>query len=1092
MKTHKLLIANRGEIAIRIAQAAFEQNIVSVAVYSKDDAQSLHTRKCDQALPLAGVGPSAYLDSAQIIAIAQQTNCTMIHAGYGFLSENGRFAQACLDAGLIFVGPTPQTLDLFGDKATARTFAQSANVPLIEGLNNPTIEEAEAFFTSLPNGSAIVVKAVAGGGGRGMRIVADVEALAEAWQVCQNEANLAFGNGALYVERYLPIARHVEIQIVGDGTGTVVPLGERECSLQRRHQKVVEIAPAPTMSAELRARLVETAVSLAKRASYKNLGTFEFLVEGNALTADANFYFIEANPRLQVEHTVTEEAFGLDLVQMQLHIANGRLLTDLNLDPHKPPQPSKMALQLRLNMETMTESGEVLPSVGQLRHFQLPSGVGVRVDTFGYAGYTPSPRFDSLLAKLICTVNEQAFEALRRKSARALAECRIDGVATNVPFLQALLQLEAVQAGQLHTRLIEQQLSALIKQQPQKALFVEGKTAVSAPTHQQTPAGLTAVYAPMPGSIVHLDGVAGETVVQGQTLAVIEAMKMEAVLSAPQAGVIERVLAQVGDILSADQPLFFMAVSDQEETAVVESEIINLDAIRPDLQELFDRRAFLLDENRPEAVAKRHGRGQRTARENVADLCDDGTFLEIGSVVVAAQRSRRPLDELIKRTPADGLICGYGAVNGAHFSAEAAQCLVMAYDYSVLAGTQGVLNHKKMDRMLTLAGEGKRPLIIFAEGGGGRPGDVDYMGVAQLDVMTFTNYASLSGKIPLISIVSGYCFAGNAALAGCADVIIATENCSIGMGGPAMIEGGGLGQFHPKEVGPASFQSTNGVIDVLVKDEAEAVAVAKKYVSYFQGTRSDWTCADQRLLRRLIPENRRRMYDVRQVIETVADVDSVLELRPFFGTGIITALIRIEGQPLGLIANNPSHLGGAIDSDGADKMARFMQLCEAFGLPIVSLVDTPGIMVGPEAEQTGTVRHAARLFITGASLTVPFFAIVLRKGYGLGAQAMCAGSFHVPFFTLAWPTGEFGAMGLEGAVRLGFRKELEAERDEAARQALFEKMVAHVYKEGKAINTASFMELDEVIDPLETRQRIVAGLRTAKRGGGKRPFIDSW
>jgi len=519
--------------------------------------------------------------------------------------------------------------------------------------------------------------------------------------------------------------------------------------------------------------------------------------------------------------------------------------------------------------------------------------------------------------------------------------------------------------------------------------------------------------------------------------------------------------------------------------------------IRPELAELRERLAFGLDEQRPEAVARRRRKMQRTARENIADLCDRDSFIEYGALAIAAQRQRRPVADLIAKTPADGLITGIGTVNAARFGEEKARCLVLAYDYTVLAGTQGYFNHKKMDRVLKLAHEQSLPLVLFAEGGGGRPGDVDAAGViaAGLDLSTFGLFGGLSGKVPMVGIVSGYCFAGNAALLGCCDVIIATRNANIGMGGPVMIEGGGLGSFGPEEIGPAEVQSKNGVVDIVVADEAEAVAVARQYLSYFQGTEKTWEAADQERLRDLVPENRRRVYDVRELIKTLADSDSFLELRPDFGPGMITGLVRIEGRPFGLIANNCRYMGGAIEAEGADKAARLMQLCEAHGLPIISLVDTPGFMVGPEIEQRAQVRHVCRMFVVGSHLTVPYFSLVTRRGYGLGAMAMARGGFHESFFTAAWPTGEFGAMGLEGAVRAGFKKELDAVEDPEEREALFNRLVDRMYEQGKAVNMASYLEIDAVIDPAETRRWVLRGLKSAvsrSPAGGQQRYIDCW
>ncbi|MEM8908107.1 MAG: carboxyl transferase domain-containing protein [Bacteroidota bacterium] len=517
--------------------------------------------------------------------------------------------------------------------------------------------------------------------------------------------------------------------------------------------------------------------------------------------------------------------------------------------------------------------------------------------------------------------------------------------------------------------------------------------------------------------------------------------------------------------------------------------------LRKDLTDFQQRQSFLRDEQRPEAVAKRHQKGLRTARENIADLCDPNSFTEWGSLIVAAQRKRKSEAELMAQTPADGLIAGMGSVNGQWFDEANSQCLVLSYDYTVLAGTQGAFNHKKTDRMLELAAQLQKPLFFFVEGGGGRPGDVDFDLITSggLDLSTFAAYARLSGKLPRIAIVGGYCFAGNAALAGCSDVIIATHNACLGMGGPAMIAGGGLGQFHPREIGPAKEQYANGVVDILVEDEAAAVASAKQYASYFQGRLSQWTCADQHLLRDLVPENRRFAYNARKVIRVLADDDSVLELRGGFAPNMLTALIRIEGVPMGLMANNTRYLGGAIDSHAADKASRFMQLCNAFGLPILSLCDVPGFLVGPECEKTGMVRHASRMFLAGAHLQVPILTVVLRKAYGLGVMAMAGGSLHESLCTVSWPSGEFGGMGLEGAVQLGYKKELEAESDPEKRQALYQRLVDALYHRGKAINAAAFLEFDEVIDPKDTRPWISQLLQSYPQpiAKGQGP-VDSW
>ncbi len=1120
MRETKLFVANRGEIALRIERAAAQLGLPSVTVYAEDDAASLHVRGADEAVALRGSGARAYLDTEQILEAAVAAGCGVLHPGYGFLSENAEFARQCEAAGVRFAGPEPATLELLGDKVRARAQARRCDVPVLAGTDDT--DTAGAFLASLPAGAAVMVKAVGGGGGRGMRVARDAAELEAAVERCRSEAGAAFGNDAVYLEEYLPQAKHIEVQIVGDGEA-VVHLGERECSVQRSHQKLVELAPSPGLDPGLREALCEAALRLAAAVGYRSLGTFEFLVDC-APGREGRFAFIEANPRLQVEHTVTEAVSGVDLVRAQLEIAAGRTLGELGLAT--PPPVRGHAIQMRVNMERMQPDGSARPSGGTLSAFAPPAGPGVRCDTFGYAGYTTSPHYDSLLAKVICHAPTPRFEDAVALAYRALCEFQIEGVDTNLPFLQGLLCHPDFAANAITTAFVAEHGAALLEGEHPRlypaaaaaaetpapgglagaqidsddplAVLAHGKTG-RAGAETPPPAlaeGTRATAAPMQGTIVSLQVDEGDEVYEGQPLLVMESMKMEHVIGAACSGVVERVAVEPGDAIFEGHVL---VVIDEREVAARDTgdrEEVDLDRIRPDLAEVVERHAVGLDPARPDAVARRRRTGQRTARENVDDLCDPGSFIEYGPMVIAAQRRRRSVDDLIERTPADGLVSGIGRVNGAYFGEERSRCIVMSYDYTVLAGTQGMQNHRKKDRMFELAEQWELPVVFLTEGGGGRPGDTDGLSLIGLDVWAFNFLAKLSGLVPLVAINSGYCFAGNAAVLGCCDVVIATANSNIGMGGPAMIEGGGLGVFRPEEVGPMEVQVPNGVVDIAVADEEEGVAVAKQYLSYFQGPIDDWECADQRRLRSVIPENRLRVYDVREVIDLLADTGSVLELRRHFGLGMVTALARIEGRPIGIVANNPTHLAGAIDSDGSDKAARFMQLCDAFDIPLLFLCDTPGMMVGPEVERTALVRHCCRLFVTGANLSVPFFTIVLRKSYGLGAQGMAGGSFKAPLFTVSWPTGEFGGMGLEGAVKLGYRKELEALDDPAERKALYDKMVAKMYEQGKAVNTATAFELDDVIDPMESRHWILTALRSVPppkpRAGKKRPNIDTW
>jgi len=606
------------------------------------------------------------------------------------------------------------------------------------------------------------------------------------------------------------------------------------------------------------------------------------------------------------------------------------------------------------------------------------------------------------------------------------------------------------------------------------------------------------VESPMQGTAVAVSVKAGDTVRVGQTVVLLESMKMLHDVKMTESGVVREVLVIEGETVLAGQRLLVVDRVEVSAGVDVTEAVVDIAHVRADLAEVLARHDVGFDAARPDAVQRRRSVGRRTARENVADLVDDASFVEYGPVVIAAQRRRRSIDDLIARTPADGMIGGIGTVNGRDFTGHAAQVVAMSYDYTVLAGTQGQQNHRKKDRLFELAEQLRLPVVFFTEGGGGRPGDTDGVGVSGLDCLAFLWFAQLSGSVPLVGVNAGYCFAGNAAILGCCDVVIATEDSNIGMGGPAMIEGGGLGTFEPKQIGPIEVQRANGVVDIVVRDEAEAVQVAKQYLSYFQGPLATWEHADQRLLRHVIPEDRKRGYDVRAVLDALFDTGSVLELRRDFGLGMITALARIEGIAVGVIGNNPNHLAGAIDSDGADKAARFMQLCDAFDIPIISLCDTPGMMVGPEVEATALVRHCSRLFVTGANITVPYITVVTRKAYGLGAQAMMGGSTKAPLATLAWPSGEFGGMGLEGAVRLGYRNELEAITDPVEREAMFQQMVDRMYQHGKALNAASHFEIDDVIDPADTRRWLATLLRstapvpTWSARPKKRANIDTW
>jgi|TARA_B110001469_G_scaffold23426_1_gene24154 acetyl/propionyl-CoA carboxylase alpha subunit/acetyl-CoA carboxylase carboxyltransferase component len=1124
MKFTGILIANRGEISIRIARAAADIGIRSVAVYSSDDQESLHTKIANEAVLIPGLGASAYLDINQIIQAAQDANCDAIHPGYGFLSERVELAASCAAVGITFIGPTEEHLTLFGDKGAARRAAIDAGVPVLKGTDHPVeIDELTEFFDAVEG--SIIIKAVAGGGGRGTRVVHKKADLKEAFARCQSEAEAAFGLRDVYVEEFLARARHIEVQIIGDSMGNITHLGERECSVQRRNQKVVEIAPAPNLPVSLRDKIIRAAVNFAHQQNYLSLGTFEFLVDDSV--SDDQFVFIEANARLQVEHTVTEEVTGVDLVRSQIQLAMGSSLIDLGLDSNSPVTMSGFAIQARVNLETINGDGTVMPGAGQITIYEAPNGPGVRTDGFGYVGYTTSTAFDSLLAKVIVHEKSSYFKDVASKMIRAISEFHLEGVRNNISFIKNIISHPDFIHGNIHTRWVEENIAELTAPWDGPDLFVAATETdqqkdgfagarvdtndplalfsyqLATPTKQsnepigiETLDGLKAVSSPIQGTIIAIQCGVGEQVRYGETVVIVEAMKMEHVITATCDGVIRQVTMELGSVVREGHPILLVEEGEVAEIEAVQEQQLDLNHIRPDLQENFDRHAYTLDENRQEAVDKRRARGGRMPRENIVELMDEGSFKEYWPLVVARQHQRHDMDTLRKKTPTDGLIAGTGTINADLFSEEDSSAMVVHYDYTVLAGTQGGRGHYKQDRMFELALRFNLPLVLFSEGGGGRPGEDNLGPWVSFDTHTFTQFSKLSGAVPLIGVNHGRCFAGNTVLLACCDVIIATKDSTIGMGGPAMIEGGGLGIYTPEEVGPMSFQVPNGVVDIVVEDEKEAVVIAKKYLSYFQGAIDSWEAPEQINLRHVIPENRLRLYDMRDIISTIADIGSVLEIREKFGVGIITAFIRVEGKPMGVLANNPHHLAGAVDSDGADKGARFMKLCDAFDIPILSLMDCPGLMVGPEVEMTALVRHSARMFNTGANITTPLFGVVVRKAYGLGIQAMCGGSSLVGLMTVAWPTAEFAAMNIEGSVKLGYRNELMAIEDPDERNRVFNEKVDEQYELAKAVNAAVGGGLDDVIDPAETRSWIAEGLKrlppTPPRTTKKHAYIDTW
>ncbi|MDO7843127.1 acetyl-CoA carboxylase family protein [Sphingomonas immobilis] len=1067
----KVLIANRGEIAIRIARACADLEIATVAIFSTDDAGSLHVRRADEAAALPGIGAAAYLDIDAVIAAAVASGCDAVHPGYGFLSENPAFASRCGEAGLTFVGPEPETLALFGDKAAARALAARCGLPLASGSDGGIdLAEAHAFFAGL-GGRAAIIKAVSGGGGRGMRVVREADALEDAFTRCASEAKAAFGSDALYIEEYIERARHIEIQVVGDATGTIAHLHDRECSAQRRHQKLVEIAPSPWLEPAIREQLSAGAITLAAAATYRSVGTVEFLVETDvAGAATGRWLFMEMNPRLQVEHTVTEEVTGVDLVQAQLRIAAGETLDAIGITAASGRAPAGFAIQLRINMETFAADGATYPSGGVLRAFDPPSGGGVRVESFGYQGYETVASFDSLLAKLVVHAPGRFADTVRR-AYRALCEFRVEGVETNIPLLQNILLHPDFAAGRVDTRFIEREAAVLAAPHAHPALHAPagGGATVAAERDEEAISvpDAVAVRSPMQGQLVVMDVGEGDVVSAGQRLAVVEAMKMEHAVFADVTGTVVAAPGRVGQPVRRGAILVEVAEGDVEGAGMVGVDTSAEHEMLEVLGGIETIRAGLADEARPIAVAKARKRDAYTARERIAMLCDTGSFTEVGGLVRV-----EGLDESAR---GDSIITGTATIEGR-------PVVVISQDFSLLGGSMGHLGTEKLERAIRLALNQGLPFVMLLDGGGHRIQDGQNSRAYARGGYMFHNFARLSGYVPVVAAVLGFGFAANTNFCGMADfVVMVRDKATMGLAGPALVKAGTGEEIDALALGGAAMQvDGQGLADLGVANEDDAFAAMRDYLSYLPtnaqhpAPRRDADPADDaadraEALLGAVPVNTRRTYDVRPVIAAVADRDSVFELKPTFATNMVTAFARIAGRPVGFIANQAASKGGMIDSPACEKAAHFIALCDAFALPLVFLMDVPGFFIGSDAEKTNLGRRSAKVLFELGHATVPRISVILRKGYGLGFVAMAGGRSFEADACLAWPTAEICAMSVEGSVDVAYRKDYESAPDPAARR---QEIIDSIRAKIGPIQAAEGFGVDDLIDPRTTRARL--------------------
>ncbi len=1061
----RVLIANRGEVAIRIARACAELGLEAVAVYAEDDRAALHVVKADRAVALPGRGVSAYLDAAALVAAAREAGCDAVHPGYGFLSENAAFARACIDAGLTFVGPAPQALELFGDKVRALALAASCDVPIAAGSAGAvTLDDGRDFLDRLGPGGAVMIKAVAGGGGRGMRVVRDAAQLDEAWRRCASEARAAFGLGDLYVEELIGRARHIEIQVAGDGSGAVVHLHDRECSTQRRHQKLIEMAPSPWLEDGLRSRLTAAAVRLVAQAAYRGVGTVEFLVEiDEAGAATGRFVFIEMNPRLQVEHTVTEEVTGVDLVALQLRLAAGCSLAELGLTQAPPLRGS--AVQLRINMD----------GGGTLQAFEPPSGAGIRVETLGYRGHAVNTGYDPLLAKLVVHVPSPRIADLLARAYRALCEFHVAGVETNIGLLQNLLRHPDFATGRVDTGFVERQAAALAVASNHPALYRPAEAPAPAEVDDEEPAlpdGALALRAPMQGRLIAIERAEGDIVRAGETIAVVEAMKMEHAIAAPADGLLGPILRQTGDsmrggtVLAHLFPAAGIAGTTTPGPAVDDADPHPMEAVER-------RRAALQDDARPEAVARQRRRNALTARERIALLCDTGSFREFGGLV--------RVEGLDREAPADGLIAGTALIGGR-------PAAVVAQDFSVFGGSAGHLGSTKFDRAVALALAHGMPLAMLLDGGGHRIQDGQNSRSYAHGAPVFHDLARLSGWVPVACAMLGAGFAANTNYAGLADFVVMVRGKStMGLAGPALVKAGTGEVIDTQSLGGAEAQvDRHGLADMGVASEEDAIAAVRRFLSYLPvNARAAPALAPvppqddagrAEALLGLVPANTRRSYDVISVISHIADDASLFEVKPTFAPNIVTALARLDGRPVGFVANQAAALGGMLDSPACEKAARFVAQCDAFGLPLIYLIDVPGFSIGSAAERTALGRRSAKLLFELGHATVPRVSVVLRKGYGLGYVAMAGGRSFDADASFAWPTAEICAMSVEGSVDVAYRQDYERAADPAARR---QALISGIRDRIGPLQAAEGFGIDDVIDPRTTRARLIEVLARA-------------
>lgn len=1097
----RVLIANRGEIAVRIARAAAELGIETVAVHSAADAGSLHTRITDLAVELAGGPVEAYLDVGALIDAAVTTNCDAIHPGYGFLSERADFAAACSGAGLIFVGPSASTLGIFGDKAAARALADRVGIPTVPGSDGVVASASEATSVAEAIGFPVMLKAAAGGGGRGMRRVDRSGAIESAFEAAAREADAAFGNGAVLIEKLIADPRHIEVQILGDGSGGVVHLWERDCSIQQRNQKVIEIAPAPNLAPSLRDRLLEDAVRLAEAADYGNAGTIEFLVE----PATDSYWFIEANARIQVEHTVTEEVTGVDLVQAQLQIAAGATLDDLGLgDQDAVPETTGTAVQARV----------VATGGGTLTAYREPSGRGVRVDGFAYTGFTMSGAFDPMIAKVIAHADDH-LAALARAS-RAIDEFLVEGVGTNLDWLAGLLRHETVTAGDARTTLLDAGEPIPPAPRSKSLDLLRSSTGdgpavlASGPERPSLAVGdaQEAVASPVTSVVVEVLARPGQQVALGQALIVTSAMKMETVLHAPCAGTIVGALPlEPGDTVFEGHPVMVIEAGDVAASPPPPSG----GGWQTDLDQADELRSLaharLAPDSADPGVVRQRSRGKLTCRERIDLLLDDGSFREIGSL--AGFSSYDDAGAVAAFTPSNH-VGGRGAIEGRG-------TVVCADDFTSRGGhSDGSIGSKAtyLDRLSIQLRVPSVRLLDGSSGGGsvasmvpsqaktgkssaeestgaiaaGRPRVTGPGGSFLPPHLGSSMFARQLETVPVVNMLLGSVVGLGAAKAVLGHFsVMLRDTAQLFVAGPPVVVQATGQEITKEDLGGWEIHCQNGSVDNLADDEEDAVAQTRRFLSYLPSSVFEaapvvaGTVDVQRPVDDLldvIPRNRTTTFDIRRTIALIVDEGSFFEIGPHWGTDQVVGLARCNGRSVGVVASDSRHAnGGALTADGCDKITRHLQLCDLFNLPILNLVDNPGFAVGLDHERAGTIRKGGEWMLAFARVAVPMFTILMRRSFGVAGNNFAAPRSDADMRVI-WPAADMGGIPPEGGIEAAYKRQLAEADDPVAFRA---ELMRRIESARGPMGPLNRFEVEEMIDPRLTRRYVCEWIEDAWR-----------